>query len=355
MSRPPFLSCRMSAELGYEAEIGGRREAVFATEELLDAVENLVGPLGLGDGYAQLLLEGVEGPFIEGADASEVEHTAREEDEVGRVLAGSAVGAKGICDFGSEEESGTGHVAAKGIVLDDDVPYVQSLDSAKGSKRLMEGGGGHFAGGQHDANGARDGRGKLAGCAVGLVEELADKAHAILQLGEAFVVAGAGGFAAGLQVPLVGEEGEVGADFTLEPLLPGFDLVDQRGYFLGVVGAQVQLDLVVAVTAEAGQAHGDDADGLDVRVEGREVGDGAVEVVAVVDVGANDQLGMDLDAHIAQALQLGEHVGDVGVAQQAPAHFEVGGVDGDVDGERRSSAMRSQSFSWRLVRVMKPP
>src|SRR5262249_39750554 len=152
----------------------------------------------------------------------------------------------------------------EGVVLDDHQLHVEVFDGAKGLKGAVEGGGWHFAASEGDAHGAVYGGGELARGFARFVQELADEAHAVFVLGEAFVLTEGRDFAACHEVPLVGEEGEGGAEVALEALLDCLYLVDEGGGFFGFERAEVELDLVVAVAAVAGEADGDDADGLDV-------------------------------------------------------------------------------------------
>ena len=98
-------------------------------------------------------------------------------------------------------------------------------------------------------------------------------------------MARAGCFAARFQVPLVGQERKVGADFALEPLLPHFYLVDQRCRLFRLKRPQVELDLVVVISAEARQAHRHDTHRLHMWKQRGEVGNRAVEVLAIIDIG----------------------------------------------------------------------
>ena len=81
----------------------------------------------------------------------------------------------------------------------------------------------------------------------------------------------------------------------------------------------------------ARQAHGHDADRLDVGPERRQLLDGALQPRPVVELRNDDELGVHLHVALGQPAELRHDVRRVVVAQEAAAHRRIGDVDGDVE------------------------
>ena len=96
-------------------------------------------------------------------------------------------------------------------------------------------------------------------------------------------------------IPLVREEGEVSAYLIVEATLPPLYLVEDCGAFFRCIGAQVELNLIVIIAAEARQPDRHNAHRLYMRVERGEVLYGAVQLCAIIQAGAKDKLGVSLD------------------------------------------------------------
>ena len=99
-----------------------------------------------------------------------------------------------------------------------------------------------------------------------------------------------------------------------ELALPARDLRDDLRRSLGRDAGEAGEPAAVA-----GEADGDEADGLHAGVEGGEVGDAAREVLIVVDPGADDELGMELDPPWDEAAHLRERVGRVAAEEPRDA------------------------------------
>ena len=106
-----------------------------------------------------------------------------------------------------------------------------------------------------------------------------------------------------------------------------FHDVDDGGAGLGVVGR-----LLEEVLAVVRHAAGDCRHALHHRGQLQQVGEGAAQLVAVVDAPAEHQLAVDGDAALHQAGQVLQHLAAPFIRQHPHAELGIGGVDRDVDG-----------------------
>ena len=106
-----------------------------------------------------------------------------------------------------------------------------------------------------------------------------------------------------------------------------FHDVDDGGAGLSVVGR-----LLEEVLAVIRHAAGDCRHALHHRGQLQQVGEGAAELVAVVDAPAEHQLAVDGDAALHQAGQVLQHLAAPFIRQHPHAELGIGGVDRDVDG-----------------------
>lgn len=239
-----------------------------------------------------------------------VEGGSGEEDVLGEGDVGEGVG-----EVVSGDESGDVDALSEEGVVDGDDGESESGElgglfgdaGEGGSDEGSAGEGGVGVAGELEAS-AADASSEVAP----VVEEGTGHADAVFPLGEAVVAVGGGDACAGAEVELVGGEDDGCAALFAGKSLPAVELSDDGACFVGGVGAHAWVvDTVVGVE---GGADGDDADGADVGVI-EEVGDGAVEVLAVVDAWAEDDLGMCVDAPVVELSELGLDIGSAGVAE----------------------------------------
>ncbi len=117
-------------------------------------------------------------------------------------------------------------------------------------------------------------------------------ADAVFDLGIITVMLARGDGLAGAEVNFVAEEGEGSSETFTQFALDRFQLADRATAKLRGDGRQAFVRQIL------GQAERHDGDGFDVRIIGGQVVDCAAEDCAVVDFGAEDDLGVNLDAGI---------------------------------------------------------
>ena len=158
-----------------------------------------------------------------------------------------------------------------------------------------------------------------------LGEKGAGQPDAVLVLGEPVVGARVGEGAASQEVVLVGRVDEASTERVGEAVLPGRDLVEDRGGFGGGGGAQARLGGVGA------DADRDDRGGGERRVAVEDPEECVVEDRAVVDAGADHDLAVDLDVGVEERGEPPQAGGAPPVPEELGPHGGVGGVDAHVE------------------------
>ena len=163
-----------------------------------------------------------------------------------------------------------------------------------------------------------------------LVEEAPEHADAVVELRVAIVGLGGGDGKARVHVELVGELESGDPEGLARASLIGLDEAHHGARRRDVVGVgALEAAAVLGVAERHDGERGDAGPGLHPVERGRELG-------AVVDAGAEHDLGVDLDAAGEQALEhLDSPVGTA--ADEAAAHLRADRVDGDV--HRREAAL----------------
>ena len=170
--------------------------------------------------------------------------------------------------------------------------------------------------------------------AVGLVQlghkfifKQAHHAHTVFQLVKVLIELGGRDAAARFQVPLVAGVDDPLAVAALALIPKLFHDVDDLGAAGRIVGG-----LLEEVLAVIGNAAGHRRNALHHGSQLQQVGQGAAQLVAIVDTTAEHQLAVDRDAALHQPGQVLEHLSAPLIGQHPHPELGVGGVDRDVDG-----------------------
>ena len=230
-------------------------------------------------------------------------------------------------DVGRRDEARHADVAAEEVVFDGmHFYFYHGVLAVELVHHLGDEGRGHGAGDDIHLFGAID--------AVGLFQlgqkflpEEAHHAHAVFQLVVVLIKLRLRDGAAGLEVPLIAGVDDALAVAALALVAELFHDVDDGGAGLSVVGR-----LLEEVLAVIRHAAGDCRHALHHRGQLQQVGEGAAELVAVVDAPAEHQLAVDGDAALHQAGQVLQHLAAPFIRQHPHAELGIGGVDRDVDG-----------------------
>ncbi len=124
----------------------------------------------------------------------------------------------------------------------------------------------------------------------------------------------------------------MGAWLDGETLLPAGDPRHHRARLLMRERAHRRQRADLEHVVVLGEADRHDGDRLDGRTERRKLADAALQLVAVVDAGAQHQLGVTADTNAAQPLDLLHDLAGARAIHHLAPQLGIGGVDGNVHG-----------------------
>ena len=229
-------------------------------------------------------------------------------------------------DVGGRHKTGHADIAAKELVLDGvDRDLDHRVLAVKLVHHLTDEGGCHGARDHIQLLGAVDAV-RLFQLGQKLFAEQAHHAHAVFQLVVVFIELRRWDGPPCLEIPLVAGVDDPLAVATLALIAERFQNVDDSSARLGVVG-HLRVEVLAVVRHTAG--HGGYA--LHHRGQFQQVGQGAAQLIAVVDAPAEHQLAVDGNAALHQAGQVLKHLAAAPVGQHPDAELGVGGVDRNVD------------------------
>ncbi len=180
--------------------------------------------------------------------------------------------------------------------------------------------------------------------AAELVLEAAHQADAVLGHGESLVGVGLGERGLGLEIDLVGGEDEATTQRREAALLPLLDRHHEASSLIR--GQQSELGQPLAVPREPNRH---DGRGRHVRMQSLEIDDRALEVPAVVPVGAQHDLGVHPDPGSGESFHPRQDLGTVSrAAEERVAERRIGRMYRDVE---RRQPLRLDALEGRLVQV----
>ena len=157
--------------------------------------------------------------------------------------------------------------------------------------------------------------------------EQAHHAHAVFQLVVVLVEFRVRDGTPGLEIPLIAGVDDALAVAALALVAELFHDVDDGGAGLGVVGDLFEQILTVIRHTAGHRRHA-----LHHGSQLQQIGQGAAQLVAVVDAAAQHQLAVHGNAALHQPGQVLEHLAAALVGQHPHAELGVGGVHRNVDG-----------------------